>query len=185
MLIDEVQTGIGRTGRPFAFQHEGVVPDAFSLAKSLGNGLPIGAMVCSDEVARALPSGSHGSTFGGNPVAASAGIATWDLATSREMLEAIAEKGAYLLALGVDLMSRRPQRVKAVRGRGLLAGIELDGSAADVVARCRENGLLVNLAGDQTVRFAPAFITTEGAAGRGACHFRAVPVTSGCGDGDG
>lgn len=160
-LIDEVQTGIGRTGRPFAFQHEGVVPDAFSLAKSLGNGLPIGAMVCSDEVARALPSGSHGSTFGGNLVAASAGIATWDLAMTPEMLEAIAEKGAYLLGLGRELMSRRPQRVKAVRGRGLLAGIELDGPAADVVARCRENGLLVNLAGDQTVRFAPAFITTQ------------------------
>lgn len=170
-LIDEVQTGIGRTGRPFAFQHEGVLPDGFSLAKSLGNGLPIGAMVCNDEVARALPSGTHGSTFGGNLVAASAGIATWDLAMSHEMLAAIAEKGAYLLELGQKLMSRRPQRVKAVRGRGLLAGIEVDGPAADVVARCRENGLLVNLAGDQTVRFAPAFITTKDQLAEGLAIF--------------
>jgi len=160
-LIDEVQTGIGRTGRPFAFQHDGVLPDAFSLAKSLGNGLPIGAMVCNDEVAKALPSGTHGSTFGGNLVAASAGIATWDLAMTPEMLKAIEEKGLYLLELGRALMGRHAQRVKAVRGRGLLAGIEVDGGAADVVARCRQNGLLVNLAGDQTVRFAPAYITTK------------------------
>ena len=161
LLIDEVQTGIGRTGRPFAFQHDGVLPDAFSLAKSLGNGLPIGAMVCNDEVAKALPSGTHGSTFGGNLVAASAGIATWDLAMTPEMLKAIEEKGLYLLELGRALMGRHAQRVKAVRGRGLLAGIEVDGGAADVVARCRQNGLLVNLAGDQTVRFAPAYITTK------------------------
>ena len=161
LMIDEVQTGIGRTGRPFAFQHDGILPDAFSLAKSLGNGLPIGAMVCNEEVARALPSGTHGSTFGGNPVAAAAGIATWDLAMTDEMLQAISEKGAYFQELGRELMGRHPDRVKAVRGRGLLWGIEVTGSAAELVARCRENGLLLNLAGDVTVRFAPAYITTS------------------------
>lgn len=161
LLIDEVQTGVGRTGRPFAFQHEGILPDAFSLAKSLGNGLPIGAMVCNEEVARSLPSGMHGSTFGGNPVAATAGVATWDLVMTDEMLRSIAEKGETFLELAAQVMARHPGRIKAVRGRGLLAGIELDAPAADVVTRCRENGLLVNLAGDNTVRFAPAYVTTR------------------------
>jgi acetylornithine/N-succinyldiaminopimelate aminotransferase len=160
LLIDEVQTGIGRTGLPFAYQHHGVQPDAISLAKSLGNGLPIGAMVCSDAVGKALPSGTHGSTFGGNPVAAAAAVATWDLATSPEMLNANAEKGELLHRLGGELKARRPGRVVDVRGRGLLFGIEVDTGAADVVARCRQHGLLVNVAGEKTVRFAPAFVTT-------------------------
>lgn len=161
LMIDEVQTGIGRTGKPFAFQHHGVVPDAFSLAKSLGNGLPIGAMVCSDEVSKALPSGTHGSTFGGNLVAAAAGIATWDLACTDAVLKENEAKGAYLLELGEALKARRPERVKDVRGKGLLFGIEVDTGAAEVVARCRQNGLLTNLAGEKTIRFAPAYITTR------------------------
>lgn len=161
LLIDEVQTGIGRTGKHFAFQHEGIVPDAFSLAKSLGNGLPIGAMVCSDEVSRALPSGTHGSTFGGNLVAAAAANATWDLATAPEMLKQNDEQGRYLRELAEAVMARRPERVKAVRGKGMLLGVEVDGPAADVIARCRQNGLLVNAAGEKTVRFAPAYTASR------------------------
>lgn len=161
LLIDEVQTGIGRTGKPFAFQHHGIQPDAISLAKSLGNGLPIGAMVCGDAVGKALPSGTHGSTFGGNPVAAAAAVATWDLATSPQMLASNTEKGALLHRLGNELKARKPGRVVECRGRGMLFGIEVDTGAADVVARCRQNGLLVNLAGERTVRFAPSYITTE------------------------
>jgi acetylornithine/N-succinyldiaminopimelate aminotransferase len=161
LLIDEVQTGVGRTGRIFGHQHDGVRADALSLAKSLGNGLPIGAMVCSDAVGKALPSGTHGSTFGGNPVAAAAATVTWDLCTAPAMLEAVAQKGAVLHRLGNELKARKPGRVVDVRGRGLLFGVEVDTGAADVVARCRQNGLLVNLAGEKTIRFAPAFITSE------------------------
>lgn len=161
LLIDEVQTGIGRTGKPFAFQHDGIVPDAFSLAKSLGNGLPIGAMVCSDAVGKALPSGTHGSTFGGNLVAAAAANATWDLATAPETMRENEAKGEYLRQLAEALKARRPERVKQVRGRGLLFGLEVDTGAADVLARCRENGLLANLAGEKTIRFAPAYITSR------------------------
>ncbi len=161
LLVDEVQTGIGRTGKPFAFQHDGILPDAFSLAKSLGNGLPIGAMVCSGEVGKALPSGSHGSTFGGNPVAAAAACATWDIACSKAMLEAVTAKGQLAQTLLLQVQSRNPSLVKAVRGRGMLFGAEVEGAAADVVARCRSHGLLVNVAGDKTVRFAPAYIVTE------------------------
>lgn len=160
LLIDEVQTGIGRTGTIFGHQHDGVSPDAISLAKSLGNGLPIGAMVCTDSVGKALPSGTHGSTFGGNLVAAAAAIATWDLATTPAMLASNSEKGALLHRLGTALKARQPKRVIDCRGRGMLFGIEVDTGAADVVARCRQNGLLVNLAGEKTIRFAPAYVTT-------------------------
>jgi acetylornithine/N-succinyldiaminopimelate aminotransferase len=161
LLIDEVQTGLGRTGKAFAFQHEGLLPDAFSLAKSLANGLPMGAMVCNEEVARALPSGTHGSTFGGNLVAAAAAIATWDLATTPAQLAANEALGLEFQALARAVQQRHPEKVKAVRGRGLLQGIEVGPSAAEVVVRCRANGLLVNLAGEQTVRFAPAYVTTR------------------------
>lgn len=161
LLIDEVQTGIGRTGKIFGYQHDGIQPDAISLAKSLGNGLPIGAMVCSDAVGKALPSGTHGSTFGGNLVAAAAAVATWDLATSPQMLASTAEKGALLHTLGAQLKARKPGRVVECRGKGLLFGVEVDTGAADVVARCRQNGLLVNLAGEKTIRFAPAYVTSS------------------------
>jgi acetylornithine/N-succinyldiaminopimelate aminotransferase len=137
------------------------VPDAFSLAKSLGNGLPIGAMVCSDEVGKALPSGTHGSTFGGNLVAAAAAIATWDLATAPETMKENVAKGEYLRALALELQKRNPTRIKDVRGQGMLFGIELDTGAADVLARCRANGLLANLAGEKTIRFAPSFLVTR------------------------
>jgi acetylornithine/N-succinyldiaminopimelate aminotransferase len=161
LLIDEVQTGMGRTGKPFAFQHEGIVPDAFSLAKALGNGLPIGAMICSDEVSKALPSGTHGSTFGGNPVAAAAACVVWDHVTAPPTLARVGELGRAFESLATQLKQRKPDRIKDVRGVGLLWGIELSDAAGDVMARCRQNGLLVNLAGEKTIRFAPAFIVTE------------------------
>jgi acetylornithine/N-succinyldiaminopimelate aminotransferase len=161
LLIDEVQTGIGRTGKPFAFQHDGILPDAFSLAKSLGNGLPIGAMVCSDEAGKALPSATHGSTFGGNLVACAAAIATWDLATAPLMLAEIAMKGEFLRHKALELKARHPDRIKDVRGKGMLFGIEVDTGAADLLARCRSNGLIANLAGEKTVRFAPSYLTTR------------------------
>lgn len=158
LLVDEIQTGMGRTGKPFAYQHEGIAPDAFSLAKALGNGLPIGAMICSEAVAAALPSGTHGSTFGGNPVAAAAAVAAWDLIASPELERAVGERGAQFEEAARALAARRPEKVRDVRGRGLLWGIECAEPAAAVVARCRENGLLVNVAGEQTVRFAPPFV---------------------------
>lgn len=161
LLIDEVQTGIGRTGKPFAFQHDGIVPDAFSLAKSLGNGLPIGAMICSDEVGKALPSASHGSTFGGNLVACAAAIATWDLATTPAMLEEIAAKGEFFRGKLLELQKKRPERIKDIRGKGMLWGIEVDTGAADVLARCRQNGLIANLAGEKTIRFAPSYLISR------------------------
>ncbi len=161
LLIDEVQSGIGRTGKAFAYQHEGITPDAISLAKALANGLPIGAMVCTGEAAKALPTGTHGSTFGGNPVAAAAANVAFALATEPKMLEETIAKGRHFVEIARALQARRPEAIKDVRGMGLLLGIEVTAPAGEVVARCRANGLLTNLAGEKTVRFAPALTTTR------------------------
>ena len=161
LMVDEVQTGIGRTGKPFGFQHEGILPDAISVAKALGNGLPIGAMLCSEEAGKSLPTGTHGSTFGGNLVAATAANVVLRHIREPQMLREVQEKGEYFIVKGRELQARLPTIIKDVRGRGLLMGIELNQEAAPVIARCREQGLLVNAAGEKTVRFAPPFIVTR------------------------
>jgi len=161
LLVDEIQTGMGRTGKLFAFQHEDVRPDAISVAKALGNGIPIGAMLCSEAAGKSLPAGTHGTTFGGNLLAVEAAKATFRLIADPKMLQQVAEKGEYLLGQARQLLQKHPQRLAAVRGRGLLVGVEVTGDAGQVVTRCREGGLLVNLAGDRTVRFAPPFIVTR------------------------
>jgi acetylornithine/N-succinyldiaminopimelate aminotransferase len=161
LLIDEVQTGVGRTGKAFAYQHTNVLPDAISTAKSLGGGLPVGAMVCRDALSESLVPGTHGSTFGGNPVACAGANVVMDKVLSPGFLEQVAAKGAHLLEGARALAKRLPERIVEVRGQGLLAGIELHEDAAPVVARCRELGMLVNLAGPKTVRFAPPYVVTN------------------------
>ncbi len=161
LLVDEVQTGMGRTGEIFAYQHERILPDAISLAKALGNGLPIGAMLCKEELGKSLRSGTHGSTFGGNLLAATAANVTFSIIRQPQTLAMVRAKGEHLFQAANRLQSRYPERVTAVRGRGLLMGVEVV-DPAGVVNRCREGGILVNLAGDKTVRFAPPFtVTTE------------------------
>jgi acetylornithine/N-succinyldiaminopimelate aminotransferase len=161
LLVDEVQTGMGRTGKLFAFQHDGIQPDAISLAKALGNGLPIGAMLCSEEAGKSLPSGTHGSTFGGNLVSATAANVVVRLIREPQMLREVAEKGEYFMARARELQARLPTLIQDVRGRGLLVGIEVNQEAAALVTRCREQGLLLNAAGEKTLRFAPAFTVTR------------------------
>ena len=157
LLVDEVQTGMGRTGAVFGYQHEGILPDGISLAKALGNGLPIGAMLCREELGKSLPSGSHGSTFGGNLLAATAANVAASIIFRPETLEMVRRKGAHLWNGALAIRARHPEKVSAVRGRGLLLGVEVADDAAAVVSRCREAGLLLNLAGEKTVRFAPPF----------------------------
>jgi len=157
LLVDEVQTGMGRTGAVFGYQHEGILPDGISLAKALGNGLPIGAMLCREELGKSLPSGSHGSTFGGNLLAATAANVAVSIISRPETLEMVRRKGAHLWNGALAVRARHPEKVSAVRGRGLLLGVEVADDAAAVVSRCREAGLLLNLAGEKTVRFAPPF----------------------------
>lgn len=161
LMIDEIQTGMGRTGKMFAFQHEGIQPDAISLAKALGNGLPIGAMLCGEELGKSLTPGTHGSTFGGNPLAASAANVVVRIVSQPEMLREVAEKGEYLLSRARELQQRLPSVIREVRGKGLLVGIELNQPVAPFLAQCREQGLLLNAAGEKTLRFAPPYIVTR------------------------
>jgi acetylornithine/N-succinyldiaminopimelate aminotransferase len=161
LLVDEIQTGMGRTGKPFAFQHEGILPDAISLAKALGNGLPIGAMLCTDEAGKSLVPGTHGSTFGGNLIAAVAANVVVRKVTEPQMLRDVAQKGEYFLTRLRELQGRMPTVIKEVRGMGLLVGVELFQDSAPFIAKCRELGMLVNAAGEKTIRFAPAYTVTH------------------------
>ncbi|RKG85119.1 aspartate aminotransferase family protein [Corallococcus terminator] len=162
LLVDEVQTGMGRTGLPFGFMHDGIQPDAISIAKALGNGLPMGAMLCREELAKSLTPGTHGSTFGGNLVSAAAANAVLRLLRQPGLLPDVQAKGEHFLAGARTLQAALPDgRIKAVRGRGLLLGIELDREAAPIIAKLRDAGLLVNSAGDMTLRFAPPLIITR------------------------
>jgi len=160
LLVDEVQSGMGRTGVMFAYQHDKILPDGISLAKALGNGLPIGAMLCREELGKSLPSGSHGSTFGGNLLAATAANVAVSIISRPETLEMVRAKGEHLMKKALAVQTRHPDTVAAVRGRGLLVGVEVKMDAAALVTRSREGGLLVNLAGERTIRFAPPFTAT-------------------------
>jgi predicted acetylornithine/succinylornithine family transaminase len=152
LLFDEVQTGVGRTGAFFAYEHVGVRPDALMLAKGLANGLPIGCLLVSDEAPEGFAPGDHASTFGGNPVACAAASSVCDELTD-EFLATVTANGA-VLAEGLAALPG----IHEVRGLGLMLGAELDRPAADVVAACAERGLLVGTAGADVLRFTPPLI---------------------------
>ncbi|MCB9653954.1 MAG: acetylornithine transaminase [Deltaproteobacteria bacterium] len=161
LIFDEIQTGIGRTGRLFAHEHEAVTPDLMALAKGLGGGLPIGAVVARADVGASLAVGRHGTTFGGNPVACAAGCAVMDHVNAPEFLAHVAQVGERLRA-GLTEMAVSTGAFKDVRGRGLLVGAELSDdapfSSADVVKRARGHGVLLHVAGPRVVRFVPPLV---------------------------
>ena len=163
LIFDEVQTGIGRTGRWFGYEHDGVTPDVMSLAKGLGGGIPIGALACGERAAAGLaakPGGAvpHSTTFGGNAFACAAANAVLDIIENEGLIERVAQAGQYLGTQLAGLVAEFPGHVTQVRGRGLLRGIAVSGAPAQVTARCREKGLLVSVAGDKVVRFVPPYI---------------------------
>jgi acetylornithine/N-succinyldiaminopimelate aminotransferase len=157
LIFDEVQTGVGRTGRLWAYEHSGVEPDVMTLAKALANGIPIGAMLCREEVASALTAGSHGSTFAGSAFVTSVALATLTTVIGDKLPERADQRGRELMD-GVHALQRTQPVIKEVRGRGLLIGIELTKPAAPVMDACREAGLLVLTAGEKVVRLAPPLI---------------------------
>ena len=161
LIFDEVQTGVGRTGTFYAFEKEGAVPDVLTLAKGLAAGVPMGAMVANDEVARAFEPGTHASTFGGNPLACAAALYLQSVIDDRKLLARCQEMGAYLGSALLRLAERRRPKTRGARGRGLLQGLIIDGEAAPVVAKARERGLLVSVAGGNVLRFAPALVVTR------------------------
>ncbi|OLC13095.1 MAG: aspartate aminotransferase family protein [Candidatus Rokubacteria bacterium 13_1_40CM_69_27] len=160
LILDEVQTGLGRTGKLWGYQHAGVEPDIMTLAKALANGVPMGAMLAREEVARALTPGTHASTFGGTPFVASVALATLTTILGEKIPERAARTGAYLMERLLALARQRPV-VRAVRGRGLLIGLELSRPAGPIVDACRDAGLLVLTAGERVLRLAPPLIVDE------------------------
>jgi acetylornithine/N-succinyldiaminopimelate aminotransferase len=161
LIFDEVQTGSGRTGTFYAFENEGVVPDVVTLAKGLAGGVPIGAMLANEEVARGFEPGSHASTFGGNPLATSAALYVQQAIDAENLLERCRDVGSHLGSALLRLAERRRPKARGARGRGLLQGLVIDGDATPLVTRAREQGLLLSVAGGNVIRFAPALVVSR------------------------
>jgi len=156
LVLDEVQTGIGRTGKLFAYQHSGIAPDIMTLAKALGGGLPIGAMLAKDHIAAAFTPGTHASTFGGTPLVCSAAIEVIKLITEDDLiLDNCRRMGDYLVAELNDLKLKYPHLIKDVRGKGLLTGMELNISGDTIVSECIKRGVIINCTMERVLRFLP------------------------------
>ena len=160
MMLDEIQTGMGRTGRMFAFQHSNSVPDVMTLAKGLGNGVPIGACVARGEAATTLAPGNHGSTFGGNPLACRAALAVIDAIERQGLVAHAGSLGERLLNGFRQALADTPGVVE-IRGRGLMLGIELERPCAELVGRALQAGLLINVTADCVVRLLPPLVTDQ------------------------
>jgi acetylornithine/N-succinyldiaminopimelate aminotransferase len=160
MMLDEIQTGMGRTGRWFAWQHGNAQPDVFTLAKSLGNGVPIGACLARGVAAELMQPGSHGTTFGGNPLACSAALAVLDSIEQAQLVTHAATLGQHLLD-GFNTALSGVAGVVDVRGHGLMLGIELDRPCAALVGKALDRGLLINVTAERVIRLLPPLITTE------------------------
>jgi acetylornithine/N-succinyldiaminopimelate aminotransferase len=163
LLADEIQTGVGRTGTFLGFQQDGVEADALSLAKGLAGGVPIGAMLCKAALSEALPPGSHGSTFGGNPLASAAALAVLDVIEKERLLEKVQERGRQLAEQLSLLQKKYPALVATSRGRGLLQALVLkDGvDARAVLGKLQDAGVLLTVAGGQALRFTPPLTITS------------------------
>ena len=157
LMLDEIQTGMGRTGRMFAYQHAGIRPDVVTLAKGLGNGVPIGACLAQGVAADVLGPGTHGSTFGGNPLACRAAQAVLETLRRDTLIERASEMGAYLLE-GIRREIGALEGVREVRGLGLLLGIELERPCAELVALALDAGLLINVTAERVIRLLPPLI---------------------------
>jgi acetylornithine/N-succinyldiaminopimelate aminotransferase len=163
LMIDEVQCGMGRTGKWFAHQWAGIVPDVMPLAKGLGSGVPIGAVVAGPKAAHIFQPGNHGTTFGGNPLAMRAGIETIRIMEEDGLLAHAAKMGEYFKAALTKAMTASPvgkAGLKEIRGQGLMIGMELTKPCSELTARCAEKGLLISVTADTVVRLVPPLIIT-------------------------
>jgi acetylornithine/N-succinyldiaminopimelate aminotransferase len=161
LMLDEIQTGMGRTGKFFAYDHAGITPDVIMLAKGLGGGMPIGALLATDKVSQAFSPGTHGSTFGGNPLACAAAIASIEaLLEDNIIIPNVVQLGAYFQQ-GLEKLKRKYSFVRDVRGQGLLIGMELDIHGKEIVSACIREGMLINCTVDTVLRFMPPLIVAE------------------------
>jgi len=161
LIVDEVQAGMGRTGKLFAYEHSGIKPDIMTLAKALGNGFPIGAMLATDKISKAFVPGNHASTFGGNPLATAAANATVKTILQEGILEHCRKMGDYFL-LQLKKLQGKHKIIKDVRGTGLMLAAQLNIESSDIVNECLRRGLLIISAGSKTLRFVPPLIITTG-----------------------
>ena len=160
IIIDEIQTGVARTGKPFAYQHFDLKPDIVTVAKGLGNGLPIGAMIGQSNLIEYFHAGSHGSTFGGNPISVAAANAVLDICFEDSFLQKATEKGDLFKQMLVDELSSKPM-VKDIRGIGLMIGIELVDDVSKLIVELQKEQLLVLPAGPKVMRLLPPLNVTE------------------------
>jgi acetylornithine aminotransferase len=160
LIFDEIQTGMGRTGRLFAYEHFGVSPDIMSLAKALGNGLPIGAMLSTEALSSAFGPGSHASTFGGTPLVTAVSKAVLSSLLNDGRLEHCRNMGSYFMAR-LEELKKRHACIKEVRGLGLIIGVELDRPGAPVLEACVQKGFLINCAQERVLRFVPPLVVTK------------------------
>lgn len=160
MMLDEIQTGMGRSGAMFAFQHGNSTPDVMTLAKGLGNGVPIGACLARGDAAALFQPGNHGSTFGGNPLACAAGLAVVDTMKKEDLSERARELGLRMVT-EFDLAIGDQEYVNDIRGQGLLIGIELDRPCTELVGRALEQGLLINVTAGNVIRLLPPLVISD------------------------
>ena len=160
LMLDEVQTGIGRTGRMFAFQHYGVMPDVVTLAKGLGGGVPVGACIARGEAATLFKPGSHGSTFGGNLLACTAALTTLEIIDSEDLCRNAAEVGQHIQTSLKRALAETPG-VRDIRGKGMMIGVELDRPCGDLVKTALEAGLLINVTAENVIRLVPPLVMSR------------------------
>ncbi|MDF1582701.1 MAG: acetylornithine transaminase [Methyloprofundus sp.] len=160
MMLDEVQTGIARTGAWFAFQHNNIIPDVCTLAKALGNGVPIGACMAKGKAAKLLTAGKHGSTFGGNPLVCSAALAVLNTIENEDLCQQAAAKGNAIQHAFTEQLKNN-KHVLEIRNKGMMIGIQLDAPCTELVKIALEEGLLINVTGDTTIRLLPPLIINK------------------------
>jgi acetylornithine/N-succinyldiaminopimelate aminotransferase len=161
LVFDEIQTGVGRTGRLFAYEHVGIAPDIMTIAKGIGGGFPMGACLATADAAKGLTAGTHGTTFGGNPLAMAVGNAVLDVVLEPGFVERVARLGLVLRQRLAELKDRHPEVVEEIRGEGLMAGLKLKTPNAEFAAAARAERLLTIPAGDNVVRLLPPLIVSE------------------------
>ena len=157
-MFDEIQCGLGRTGYLFAYEYYGVTPDILTVAKPLGGGLPIGAILMTEKVAKAIEAGDHGGTFGGNPFVCNVAKAVFDKIKDPKLLESVRSNGEYLMGKLRVIKGKYPNFIKDVRGRGLMIAIEINGKAGEAIDKGYGRGIIVGSAGENIVRLLPPLI---------------------------
>ena len=160
LLLDEIQCGMGRTGKFCAYEHYSIVPDILTMAKPIAGGLPMGVILLTDEVGQYMNVGSHGSTFGGGPLVSSVAEYVVKRVTEKSFLAKITENGKYLVS-ALEMLKRSQKMMKSIRGKGLIVGVEFKDDPTVVVNACYTNGLLVCKAGNNTLRFIPPLIAEK------------------------